>query len=250
MSEPINLERCRAFVECQLRPAAWPAGFEAAGPAKRAVTISRQAGCGARLVAGKLAEYLQARAPHDAPPWTVFDRNLVEAVLQDHHLPQRLAKFMPEDRFTELEDILDELFGLHPPSWLLVRKTSETILRLAELGQVILVGRGANLITARLANVLHVRLVGSLQRRVERIQLREQLGRRPALALVRKEDRGRRRYVQKYFRTDIDEPLSYHLVINTDLVSATEAACWIGEAVLGGRTAQRERTRGGVASRP
>ena len=41
---------------------------------------------------------LQGQVPAGAPPWTIFDRNLVERVLEDHDLPARLAKFMPEDR--------------------------------------------------------------------------------------------------------------------------------------------------------
>jgi len=38
---------------------------------------------------------------------------------------------------------------------------AETILHLAEQGNVILIGRGANLVTRELQHVFHVRLVGS-----------------------------------------------------------------------------------------
>jgi diguanylate cyclase (GGDEF)-like protein len=44
---------------------------------------------------------------------------------------------------SEITDTLDELLGLHPPAWTLVRQMTETILHLAEMGNVILVGRGA-----------------------------------------------------------------------------------------------------------
>jgi len=53
-----------------------------------------------------------------------------------------------------------------------------------------------------------------------------------ALELVRREDLARKRYVRKYFNKDIDDPLLYHLVINTDLVSHDEAACMIAQAVV------------------
>ena len=53
----------------------------------RAVTISRQTGSGAHVVGEELAKHLQAHSPKDAPPWTLFDRNLVEKVLEEHHLP-------------------------------------------------------------------------------------------------------------------------------------------------------------------
>jgi cytidylate kinase len=52
-----------------------------------------------------------------------------------------------------------------------------------------------------------------------------------ALELVRREDLGRARYLRKYFRKDINDPLLYHLIINTDLVSFDEAATMITQAV-------------------
>jgi hypothetical protein len=154
----------------------------------------------------------------------VFDRNLVEKVLEDHNLPARLAKFMPEDRVSEITDTMDELFGLHPPSWVLVRKTSETILHLAELGHVILIGRGSNIITAKLPHVFHVRLVGSLETRVKHLQQLNKLSLKQAQQLANREDLARRRYVKQFFGKDIDDPLLYHLVINTDLISVDDAS--------------------------
>ena len=230
MTMHAGLEQCLSFINCQLQGAG-KARLAHGGVARRAVTISRQSGAGGHSVAEKLASYLDKHAP-DAPcPWTVFDWNLVEKVLADHHLPQRLARFMPEDRMSEVADTMDELFGLHPPSWTLVRNTADTILHLAHLGNVILVGRGANLITSKLDYVFHVRLVGSFERRVARIQQLEGLSLKATRAFVRREDRGRERYVKKYFFKDIDDPLLYHLVINTDLVPEWEAAVMIGEAV-------------------
>jgi hypothetical protein len=202
------------------------------GVPRRAVTISRQAGSGAHAVADKLAPLLQARNPKDAPPWTIFDRNLVDKVLQEHNLPERVAKFMPEDRTSEIADTMEELFGLHPPSWLLVRKVTETILHLAELGNVILIGRGAAVVTANLSHVFHVRLVSALEKRVQRIQELNHLSKDAALKFIREEDRGRERYLKQYFKTDVDDPLLYDLVINTDRIPHDQAAKLIADAVL------------------
>jgi len=201
---------------------------------RRAVTISRQAGCGALAIAEALAALLQARTPKTEPPWTVFDRNLVEKVLEDHNLPPSLARFMPESRVSEIQDTIDELFGLHPRSWLLVRQTAETILRLANVGNVILIGRGANVITSRLEYVIHVRLIASLEQRVQHIQLCDHLERKPALQFIRQADRGRRGYLRKYYQAAIDDPLLYHLMMNTDLVGYEEAARIIAELVSSG----------------
>ena len=71
MNTPMGVEHCFNFINCQLQP---PTGTkplrELAGP-KRAVTLSRQSGCGAHLVAETLANYLQSHALPEAPPWTV-----------------------------------------------------------------------------------------------------------------------------------------------------------------------------------
>jgi cytidylate kinase len=220
-----------SFINTQLRN-----GFPKHGLEKderiRAVSISRQAGCGAASIAQHLADYLQAQTVESEPRWTVFDKNLVEKVLEEHNLPGRLAKFMPETWSSEIQDTLDDLFGLHPPSWILVRQTAETILRLAKLGNVIIVGRGANVITARLESMFHVRLVASLENRIKHIQESACLDRKAAMEFIQIEDRGRKRYLRKFYRKNINDPLLYHLVINTDLIGYQSAAQLIGNMVM------------------
>ena len=230
MNLAYGLERCRTYINAHIQAAG--KGLTSDDRPRRAVTISRQTGSGAHVVAEKLAACLQTHTPSDARPWTVFDRNLVEKVLEDHNLPHRLARFMPEDRVSEIADMMDELFGLHPPSWTLVRQTTETILHLAELGNVILIGRGATVLTNKLEYVYHVRLVGSLEKRVAHMQELNGLNKQAALELIRREDRGRRRYLKTHFKADLDDLLLYHLVINTDLVPYEAAAQIVADAML------------------
>lgn len=227
-----GLERCRTFIDTQLQPAGKGLTSAEPGGRWRAVTMSRQTGSGAHIVADKLAACLQARGPKDACPWTVFDRNLVEKVLEDHNLPQRLARFMPEDKVSEIADTMDELFGLHPPSWTLVRQTTDTILHLVELGNVIVIGRGATVITRKLGSVFHVRLVGSMENRVQHVQELEGISREAALEIIHREDRGRKRYLKKHFKADLDDLLAYHLMINTDLIPYEKSARIIADAML------------------
>ena len=231
MAIPIGLEHCLSFINCQLQTPHQPLVAYRDGTQRRAITISRQSGSGGHAVAERLVSLLQTQVPGQGAPWTVFDRNLVEKVLEHHHLPSRMAHFMPEDRISEVSDTMDELFGLHPSSWALVRKAAETILHLAELGNVILIGRGAAVITRRLDYVFNVRLVGSLERRTEYIQKVRNLSPKAARDLVHQEDLGRKRYLKKYFDKEIDDPLLYHLVINTDLVPYEDAARMIADAV-------------------
>lgn len=45
-------------------------------------------------------------------------------------------------------------------------------------------------------------------------------------------DDARRRYVKHYFRAEIDDPINYHLVINTGLTGYEEAARIIEDATV------------------
>ena len=196
------------------------------------MTISRQAGCGAVVVAEKLANYLQHHASGDSCPWTVFDRNLIDKVLEDHNLPTRLARFLPEDRVSQLEDIVADVFDVHPPLQTVIYQTTETMLKLAGLGNVILIGRGSTVITAKLPQVLHVRLVAPLEKRIAHAHQFYSLTEHEAHKFCLSQDRARERYLKKYFNADINDPLLYHLIINTSLVGYDEAARLMGDAVL------------------
>ncbi len=223
MNTEAGLKRCLSFINCQMQPAG-QRGRPAETTYKCAITISREAGCGAHAFAEKLAQRLDAEAAAGNPPWTIFDRNLVEKVLEEHQLPNRLASYMPEDRVLEIDDIMDELFGLRPSSWTLVEKTAETLLHLADVGNVILIGRGANIATARLPHMVHVRLTGTPERRAENLQHYDGLTPAKAMEQIRNEDHARARYVRKHYHEDVSNPLLYHLVINTDHIELDEAA--------------------------
>ena len=97
---------------------------------------------------------------------------------------------------------------------------------------MILIGRGAAVITSKLDYVFHVRLVSSLEKRVQRIQDLNHLSKPAALKLIQREDSGRGRYLKKYFKADVDNPLLYHLMINTDVISHETAAQIIADTML------------------
>jgi cytidylate kinase len=185
------------------------------------------------MVASKLAEYLQQHSPSPAgAKWTMFDRDLMLQVLADHKLPAHLAKFLPEDRVSAIEDTLADIFGVRPQSETLVQQTAETILKFAELGSVILIGRGGNLITAKLPHVLHVRLVAPLEDRIERIIRDDHKTPAEARKFCLEEEQQRARYIKTYYHADINDPANYHLVVNTSRFSYDNVAKLIGDAVL------------------
>ncbi len=195
------------------------------------ITISRETGAGADKVSDSLIEFLKPYT-NTKVEWTVFDRNLIEKVLQDHHLPMNLSELMAEEKYSTIKSIMNEVLGGKPGIWSLVHKTTETILQLAEMGNIILLDRGANFITSKLKNCFHVRLVSTLDDRISHIQDLYAFNKKDALEFIKKEDIDRKNYVMTYFHKDINDPLQYHIVLNTHLINEIEAAQIIGSSLI------------------
>jgi cytidylate kinase len=196
------------------------------------ITISRETATGAVVVCERLAEYFNLRAKEEYNDWTYFDRGLIEKVMEDHHLPDHFRKLLDEEKPARIDTWFGEILGITPSKLSLLHKTSHTILRLADLGNVIVVGRGSNIITSKLPQSFHVRLVAPLNFRIENAMNLYKLTRKKAAEFIKEEDDARRNYILKYFHKNIEDPLLYHLVINTDLLSFDEIAELIGHCVI------------------
>lgn len=194
-----------------------------------AITISYQAGVDVSEISGRLAEILQNSEPEHGQTWSVLNQQLIEAALEAQRWPKELAEAMPEEKRLFIDELMDDLCGLRPPSWVLVPQVVKTTLHLALKGRVILIGHGATVVTARMWNVFHVRLNGSLPKRIERVQTRRNLSPEAAAKLVMKEDRERGRYLRAHFHARLDNELLYDMAINTDRISNDDAAATVYE---------------------
>ena len=196
------------------------------------ITISRQTGAGSNPVCEKLIQIMDEYSEPEGVKWAFFDRNLIEKVLEDYNLPKQISEFMREGKYKHLNAVVYEMLGLKPSEWTLVHKTTDTILQLARMGNVVIVGRGANVITAKLKNTFHVRLIASLEKRIEHIKVLMDMNEKEALAHIKKEDENRKKYLKSYFHVDPDDPLLYHMTVNTDLLTHKGTAYLIAEAVV------------------
>lgn len=215
------LERTDKYLNAEWRGSAAPWKTPKTGGAF--VTISRQSGSGGSSLARMIAREMNGEAPEDYS-WSIFEGSLPVRMLRDHHLPTRIARFLPEDRISEINASVGELVGLHPSLWDLVQKMNQTMRDLAHGGHVILVGRGANFATAGLPRGVNVRLVAPAEHRANyRSQLYD-ISTQDALAYNAKCDAARRRYVKSTFNADPDDPSAYDLVINTAVIPLARAA--------------------------
>jgi Cytidylate kinase-like family len=228
MSPDLSAQKSSAYIvsQCQAR-------YERAATAQPhslhpAITISHETGAGVRVISERLVQYLQ-KMECQGNSWAVFDQELIETALQEHRWPKELAGKIMEEKRLFIDEFMDDLFGLRPPSWVLVPQVVETTLRLAMAGHAILVGHGATVVTANLPNVFHVRLTGSLPKRIERAQKHRNLTPEAAAKFVRTEDRRRARYLKAHFHARLDEELRYDLVLNTDRFPQDDAAAVVAE---------------------
>ena len=235
MQNSDSVFKCFSFVESQLRDSQ-------ATDAKSLtpfVTISRQTGSGAHHVGQELVHLLNQQQGVSAPgdKWTLWDSDLVSKVLDFHHLNSRISSYMPEDTVNEFNSTLEEMMGLHPSSNELVSHTAHTIRALAKKGRCILIGRGSHIITHGMSHGVHVRLIGSLDKRTVRVSIEHGISPLKALEYIKQKDRARARYLNYYYASDIDDPTKYDLVINTDSTDTRDAANLIA-SLLCSRTLQ------------
>ena len=194
------------------------------------VTISRQCGAEGGAIASRTAEILTEMG-HGKHPWVVVDKNLAERVIEDHHLPKRIKSFFSDEQTLSIEGQVEAILGISVPGATMIEKMARTIVRLAKIGHVIFVGRGAHLITAKFPRAAHVRIIGSFNRRVERLAESKQCSRDEAAAEVRRVDAERRQLISTYFHSNPDDATQYDMVFNTDRISVEEAARLIAQLV-------------------
>ena len=184
------------------------------------VTISRQAGAGGRSLARVLADRLNQLDPADHP-WTVWDRELVEKVAQEEHIPVSLVESLEIEgpRRSVFQDFLASLSARNDAADLdefqVYRRVAHAVRGLARAGRAIIVGRGGVYATADLPGGVHVRLVAPLQDRVTQMAGVLGVSEEEAAAEVRRLDRHRETFHRRYWHDRALLPEIFTLTLNT-----------------------------------
>jgi len=102
--------------------------------------------------------------------------------------------------------------------------TSAVMKELAAVGNVVISGRGSNMILKEMPSVLHVALLASMDRRIDTIIQREHLSKEEATKFVEDMEKAREAYYKKFFGVSPDDPTLYHLVVNEGWMSLKTVA--------------------------
>jgi cytidylate kinase len=196
------------------------------------ITFSRLTGSGSYEVSKKLIDILQSRTKEPENSWTYFNKELIKRVIEDVGLPKVFTDYIYEDKYSHINDAVNELLGVRPSEWTIVHKSIEVILQLAKYGKVIIVGRGGNIITSKLRNSFHIRLIAPIENRLQHVQEVFNISKPEAMDYINREDASRSKYLKShFFRNPGDESL-YHLIINTGKLGYNESAEIIADAVF------------------
>ena len=106
-----------------------------------------------------------------------------------------------------------------------IETATEVIRDLAEIGNVVLLGRGGAAILQDKQSVLRVGMVAKMEDRVNRVQQQMHLGNRDeAEQIIEQADMAQHRYFEKAFGSSPIDPFLYHFMWNTSDVSVEYAA--------------------------
>lgn len=190
------------------------------------ITISRQFGSGGQEIATRLCELLgtsffDKQSIVEAAIATGLSADSVVDYSEQYHkvegFLQRLGKAMtgepgkrpelPKVSWGGLEARLDDEW------WL---ELVNTAIRSAyERGNVVIVGRGGQMVLRDQPDVLHVRIEAPLEDRIRRMQETQQGTASAARRLIDEHDQASARYLERGFKARWDDPYLYHLLINT-----------------------------------
>jgi cytidylate kinase len=102
---------------------------------------------------------------------------------------------------------------------------------LAAHDNVVIIGRGSQVILKDWPGALHVLLVAPQDVRVQAFAARDGLSGEDAAKRVHDRAKGRAAFHHKFFKVDVDSPALYHLTLNTGLLPPDAVAQFIAAAV-------------------
>lgn len=182
------------------------------------VTISRQVGTGASP-APRLAERLNERRQGDEPQWQSLDREIIEMIARDHNISRSLLESLETDSQTWIQTIIGGITSTGSSEVALFNRVAQTILTLAKVGHVILVGRGGVFVTHGMPGGMHVLLVAPWSYRVEQIGQERGLKRQDAERVLQELDANQQDFYRRHFPSYRHGPESFTITLNVGQLS-------------------------------
>jgi len=182
------------------------------------ITIAREYGAGGAEIAQALATHLG---------WQLLDRELIDEVARRAHVPSSKLSEMDEHPSSFVERLLKVFWLSDAGNWpgaaprlvdedYLAELSGVVIREAANLGQCVIVGRGAQCALRQRQDVFHVFVYASRGERLKRIEKRHPTREDCEIALD-DFDRARAAYLLRHYNCDWADRQLYGLMINSDV---------------------------------
>jgi len=200
------------------------------------VTIAATYGAGGSVVARDVADRLGLPLVDRAIPLSVAQQltSPLGAALADDEQPE--ANGVVTRTLLRALDLSGLFVGVPMPPELLgaddrVAVTEEALRRTAEQGGAVVLGRAGVFVLRGRADTLHVRLDGPQAARRHQAMVHEGIDAETAAAQQRAADQARAAYIRNFYPGERwDDPVHYHLVIDSTAVGLTTCADLIAAA--------------------
>ena len=105
-----------------------------------------------------------------------------------------------------------------------IEATTLVVSDLAKSGDVVIIGRGANIMLADVPGVVHIGMWAPVEMRVKTAMDREHFDARAARKYVEELEQARITFFQKFFKVNPHDPSLYHVMLNMGKINAESAA--------------------------
>jgi cytidylate kinase len=209
------------------------------------ITIRGQMGSGAPEIGKRVADQLHI---------DYVDRGIIAGVAARLNYPeQKIEKqeMPPATLFTRIVDALGHSYppaagsgGINMPMPMYLPASEiplddisyltglESVIKeLAASQSIVIRGRGSQFILKDYPGAFHVFVVAPLTIRVNRVMGGRKLDEKAAKQEINRFESSRREFIKRYFKAELEDPIHYDLVINTEHLSFEDAASIIIDAL-------------------
>jgi len=194
------------------------------------ITLSRRFGCEAFPLCERLKELLDTMTGES---WNIYDKALIEKVSQDENLA--LAVLQDLGGPSRAIDRIGFLVPGYQTQSEVFRHIPKYLVKIAETGNAIIVGRGGAVVTHDMPHCYHFRLEASLDYRVASVARRMEISPAEAKKVVREGERTREQFIDECLHATVADPSWYDAVFNNARHTTAEIARSIVAYVLGDR---------------
>ena len=152
---------------------------------------------------------------------TMLERSAVSGVSAEPYFGRGIETLPPETYAELAENLSAETHKVDDKAFL--DATTAVVNDLYGQGNVVIIGRGANVILADSPGVLHVGLLAPMEARVETMMAREHLDRDEAQAYLEELDTARSAFFRKFYEAQPNDPNLFHLMLNMGKMQAKTA---------------------------